>query len=82
MFCRIVDSFPIRQFPALRDCPICSKVMLKFSGAMYMMVLILLFYATQTTMVIMMSESIVVRFFKSATADMLQNNETVIKCLC
>jgi hypothetical protein len=39
------------------------------------MVLIHLFYTAQETMVIMMSESIMDRYLKSVTADMIKNND-------
>jgi hypothetical protein len=87
-FCRNVDSLPFWHILAPRIGPFLGKVMpknledyvciwsvLRYSLALYI-------YVYQATMVRSMNEGIVARYMKTATHNMIQNNQTEIKCLC
>ena len=83
IFCRNVDSFPFRRivwaYYAYTYVLFLGKVMPKFSFGMLRYPFSLY---PQATMVRMMSEGVVARFLKAATAEMIRNNQKEIRCPC
>ena len=82
IFCRNVDSFPFRRIVGILAYTyvlFLGKVMPKFSFGMLRYPFSLY---PQATMVRMMSEGVVARFLKAATAEMIRNNQKEIRCPC